>query len=91
MKPVMELTISLYGAFRAYADGRMMRLTVPIGTTVGELRTLLDRDLRARHPDFTDSNLMTCSVFADDQDILRDHAILADGTSIAVLPPICGG
>lgn len=91
MKPEMNLTISLYGAFRAYADDPTLRLTVPADTTVGELRALLDRDLHARHPEFAGSELMTRSVFADDRDILRDHAVLRDGAAIAVLPPICGG
>lgn len=91
MKPDMELTLSLYGAFRAYTNGQTMRLTVPSGTTVGELRALLERDLQCRHPGFNGNDLVSCSVFADERDILRDQAILADGTSIAVLPPICGG
>lgn len=89
----VKVRIRLFGAFRRYAGGADVWLDVPRGTTVAALRTRLGEALRAACPSFAEQGLLDVSVLADDVRILEDaHRIGdADGLSLAILPPVCGG
>ena len=80
---MIEITIKLFGAFRGRAPGDTLRVSVPAGTSVGELRQRLGESLPAE--------LVRRSALGDDSEILADTKVLELSMSLALLPPVCGG
>lgn len=91
MSDTITLTMTLFGAFRRFTGNQPLRLVAPTGATLAQVRDLLELELQARHPSFVGGSLLAVSAFADEHRILADDTVVADGASVAVLPPICGG
>jgi molybdopterin converting factor small subunit len=82
------LSLSLFGAFRQFADDSVVALKVPDGGRVADLRSALE------HHYADNANalaLLEASAFATDTAILNESDPLTAGEALSVLPPVCGG
>jgi molybdopterin converting factor small subunit len=82
------VTIRLFGAFRDLAAQPEIAVEVPPGAKIADLRLALGRALGGGERALS---LLSVSAIADAREILDESAALADGASLAVLPPVCGG
>jgi len=87
----MRVTVRLFGSFRKYGDGSRLELDLPTAGGLPALRGALVSKLKALHPEFAEDQLVGESVFATEAAVLDDWAVLSDGASVAILPPVCGG
>ena len=78
----ITLKIKPFGAFRKFGDSIV--LSVPSGSSIATIKTLLQTKLN-------DNILVSDSVLADNDAILRDDYILDSDTALSILPPVCGG
>lgn len=89
---MIDIEVRLFGAFRRYEkDGPRIQLSVPVGTTVEQVKEQLALELRARFPAFSDDTLIRVSAIADDRSVLDSKSTLSKSCSLAILPPVCGG
>lgn len=91
MSGTLAIDIQLFGACRLFADDHSIRLEVPQDTRIADLRQILCTTLAARQPGFDQHKLVQISALADERSILRDDHVLKHNTSLAILPPVCGG
>lgn len=91
MSGSINLFIQLFGAFRPYGNGETMVLEVPQGASVSEVKSHLKAALRKACPDFDKAALVDESALADDTQILAEDMTLNANTTLAILPPVCGG
>ena len=91
MSGSITLTISLFGAFRAFAAGAPFIIEVQHGATLIQARQALKQALKQRHPDFSNDALVDESALADEKEILSESATFTHDASLAILPPVCGG
>jgi molybdopterin converting factor small subunit len=87
----INITITMFGAFRAVGDGAPLLLQVPQATSVAALRGLIVAQLQKQYPGFTQHSLVAESAIADAQQILADDAQINADAELALLPPVCGG
>ncbi|MBI3555572.1 MAG: MoaD/ThiS family protein [Deltaproteobacteria bacterium] len=80
----MKIKVRLFGAFRNYGNGSLLEVELDPGATVAALREALR--VHVKEP-----RLLSDSAFADETAVLIDAQVLRDGTTVAVLPPVCGG
>jgi molybdopterin converting factor small subunit len=90
MNPQLNLSIKMFGAFRKYHPGTL-DVSVPEGSTVSEVKSAMVEALRRVHPGFADDDLVSKSVLADNQRILDADERMTAPSSLAILPPVCGG
>ena len=76
------MKIKFFGAFRQY--GESIDLPVELPSTVADVKDALQSKL-------DDGALVSDSVLANDNRILRDADIIADESCLSILPPISGG
>ncbi|MBN8531483.1 MAG: hypothetical protein J0L97_06440 [Alphaproteobacteria bacterium] len=87
----MNLTIDLFGAFRAYSAGAPLNLNVPPGITVSEVKKRIGEALLSRHSGFDRHSLVAESALADEKQVLAEDDVVTRDVSLALLPPVCGG
>lgn len=87
---MMDVEVKLFGAFRDCQSQPQLRLTLPDGATIADLRAALDAHGRAHWPAFKPA-LLARSAFASESCVLRDGEAVPAGVSMAVLPPVSGG
>ena len=78
----ITINIKLFGAFRKF--GESMNLSVPSGSSVVVIKTILQEKLDG-------DALVFDSVLANDNAILKDTDIIDCDTELSILPPVCGG
>jgi molybdopterin converting factor small subunit len=88
--PDLLVKIKMFGAFRIYAQGPFLELTIPCGTTIYGLKKLLAKTMAQNHQDF-DDQLIQDSVIASQDAILPGNTVLGNNAELAILPPVCGG
>jgi len=81
----MKITIRMFGAFRAL--GTELVLVLPSNANVQALREALRPHLEGMDLD----ELLGVSKFANEREVLADHAPCTDGQILAILPPVSGG
>jgi molybdopterin converting factor small subunit len=84
---MINVNLSLYGAFRQLGVGKLT-LNLPSGSTVADLRKSLEDYLKNSDKKISPT-LVSASVFATDENILKDSDKVS--TNLAILPPVCGG
>lgn len=90
MTAQLNLSIKMFGAFRKYHPGTL-DVRVPEGSTVAEVKSAMVEALRQVHPGFSDDDLVSKSVLADDQRVLDANERMTAPSTLAILPPVCGG
>jgi molybdopterin converting factor small subunit len=80
----IQITMRLFGAFRKY--GENVSFAVPAGCTVTAVKEKLAEVLK-----LSDKKLLMDSVLANDNEIIDGCAALTRDSSLAILPPVCGG
>ena len=81
----MRIEVRAFGGLAELAGGATLRVELPAGATVAELRTAL----ACAHPRLAPL-LARCAVAVDLEVVLPTHP-LHDGAEVAVLPPVAGG
>lgn len=87
----MDIKLSMFGAYRSLVPRGDLLLSVPPDGKVADVRTALTRALKEQHGSVDIEGLVKVSVFADKVAVLKDDAVLANRTELAVIPPISGG
>lgn len=79
-----DITIQMkfFGAFRKF--GEYVNFSVPAGSTIATVKNILQAKLDGE-------TLVSNSVLANNDTILRDSDIVENDTELLVLPPVCGG
>lgn len=90
MNNSMTLSIRMFGAFRKYHQGTLS-LDLPVGSTATHVKETIATTLRQANPDFGNSDLVEKSVLADNQRVLAADEKITTTTTLAILPPVCGG
>jgi len=86
----MTLQLDLFGAFREYEPAAFIRIEIPEGGTVADVRAAVERYASAHWPDFRPA-LLRVSAFASESRVLRDAEAVPTGGRMAILPPVSGG
>ena len=87
----MTVEVMLFGPLRAFGDGRAVEIELRDGASVGEAREALVAALERLRPGAGVRALVARSVLATEHEVLADDSPVRSGTSLAVLPPVCGG
>lgn len=82
----MQVTIRMFGAFRALGECRV--LDMPPGSTLRDARAVFADTLPV---DSDLAGLLEQSRFADEKSVLSEAAHLSDGQELAIIPPVSGG
>ncbi len=79
-----EITIHVkfFGAFRRF--GESLDFPVPAGSTIAAVKIELQKKLDGY-------GLVSDSVLANDNSILRDGEVIEHDAELSILPPVCGG
>ena len=80
----ITLTIQLFGAFREYGD--VVDLKVPAGSDLQDLKKALVNKLGEGQ-----AALIQDSALATQTTVLTTNTNLTKDTTLAILPPVCGG
>ena len=83
MNKTIQLTIQCYGALRKMAQGGVLTLNIPAPMSVGALKKHIDQTLQ--------STLAEDSALADSERMLGDEEMIGQSSTLAILPPVCGG
>lgn len=89
-----KLQIQFFGVFHNYLDQKAIEIEVPEDCKVKDLRSILvEHCLPVLKPHHQEKfkQAIQLSAFADSSQILHDHTQIPSGSTIAVLPPVCGG
>lgn len=79
---MIAVNVKFFGAFRKFGQG--LKLSVPAGSTVATIKKSLQERLDGY-------GLVSDSVLADDNTILRDGDVIEQDAELSILPPVCGG
>lgn len=79
------VAVRLFARARELADAPEVRISLPTGATVAELR----KRLATQHPAL--AGLVDRSAIAVDNELADDTVPIPPGAEIALLPPVSGG
>lgn len=79
------MTVHLFARARDLAAADTLQIDMPVGATVGTLRSLL----AVQHPAL--AGLLARSALAVDDEFADDNTVLPVGAAVALLPPVSGG
>ncbi len=85
----MEITLQLFGAFRAF--GEQLTLSLPEGAIISDIRKTLIKKLNELDSSFDKLSLIDSSRFATETEILNEDTTLENGSIITIIPPVAGG
>jgi molybdopterin converting factor subunit 1 len=79
------VTVRLFARARDLAETDVLHVALPVGATVGTLRSLL----AATNPAL--AGLLARSALAVDDEFADDNQVVPVGATVALLPPVSGG
>ncbi len=88
---MINVEISLFGAFRQFDNGTPIILQLPVGTNLQETKQALGAEIVRRFPEFKQEKLLEQSPLANESEILRADYILNKNENLVILPPVSGG
>ena len=91
MQGSVKIEIQLFGAFRKFSSKNPMILHVPAGMNISEIRKKIRLELEQLNPGFNQNDLINESALADEEEVLAEDFVVSKETSLALLPPVCGG
>jgi molybdopterin converting factor small subunit len=86
----LDISVQLFGAFRR-AHPHPVALCIEKNTKIKDVKLALEHALRELNPGFNDTELLSKSVLANNQKIYQDEDVISESTTMAILPPVCGG
>lgn len=93
MSQEITVEVALFGAFRRYGNAPVA-VTVVAGSPAAEVKRQFGNTLAAGKDAATAdaiTALLASSALADDRQVFTDDALIHQGGSFAILPPVCGG
>ncbi len=87
----MDVKLWMFGAYRGLVPQGELLVSLPPDAKIADVRAALTRALKEAHGSFDVDGLVKVSVFADKVAVLKDDAVVANRTELAVIPPISGG
>jgi molybdopterin synthase catalytic subunit len=81
----MDITVLYFATLRDHAGQREEQLTLPDGSTVSDLRSVLAK----RHSGLEPS--LASAIFAVNREYAFPEEVLQDGDEVALFPPVSGG
>lgn len=81
--------VNFFGTFRKYGDHG--EISLPAGSRVGDLKSLLEKELSGRGADMADARLVHDSAVACNDTIVDAHHQIKPDETVSILPPVCGG
>ncbi len=91
MQDSVNVEINMFGMLKKFSEEPPLMLGVPAGSSIAEILDVLKKNLANRFPDFNHHKVIDASVLADEKEVLKHDHIINQDTSLAVLPPVCGG
>lgn len=85
-----HISIRLFGVFRKFHNSPVV-VPIAANTSVSAAKTALGHELKKLNPAFSDFELLEKSALADERRVLTPDEIVKAGSSLAILPPVCGG
>ncbi len=86
-----EIEIKLFGAFKKFIPSGKITVQVSGEITAIELKRKINEVFREQRSDFQESTLVFESALATDSEILQEDVTIDERSSLALLPPVCGG
>lgn len=86
-----DIEIKLFGAFRKYVPSGMISVSLVEPILVSSLKQHVVKALLEIDPKFQETTLIFESALATESRILNDGELTSGETSLALLPPVCGG
>lgn len=86
-----EIEIKLFGAFRKYVPAGKIFLQLESPCSVRALKEQIQRKILAQSSEYEGQNLVFESALATESAILTEEESVGDTSSLALLPPVCGG
>lgn len=87
----MNVKVLLFGGFRKFGNGREVEFSINPGSKVSDLRKMLALELSRLTPELSSEALIRDSAIANESRILSDHESIERPSTLAILPPVCGG
>jgi molybdopterin converting factor subunit 1 len=81
----VKISVRLFAVARQLAGRDLVELDVPRGTSIGQLRELLAREIPELAP------VLPNVLFAVDSEYAANDDPIAEGSQIACIPPVSGG
>ena len=91
MSAQLNVSIKLFGGLRNFFDGQEVIIPVKQAASVQEIKDKLLARIKSEHQNTSGIDIIHQSVLADDKRILDNHELITADTSLAILPPVCGG
>jgi len=85
----IEINIQLFGSARSLYQSPTIHLQMPVGTSLKNLREILSQELGKNSSQ--GSEILNSSVFATESEILPESSEFFQNTTLALMPPVCGG
>ena len=86
----MAITVKLFGALRKFGETVTVDLDSQRELSIPEIRNLLEGLIETSEREALTS-LLEVSAFADESSILASDASIRNGSTVFLLPPVCGG
>lgn len=86
-----EIEIKLFGAFRKYVPSGKICLQLEGPSTARTLKEQIQEKILAQSSNYKGQNLVFESALATESAILSEEDLVDDKSSLALLPPVCGG
>ena len=80
-----SISVRLFAGLRDMVGARSIRLDLPEGATIGDLRERVGQDYPAVRP------FLTTLVCAVDEEYVPSSHVLRPGDDVALIPPVSGG
>lgn len=90
MQNTITVKIRMFGPLRKYSPS-VQSLQLPGGISIAGVREQLISKLEQACQPFPDGPVIKKSAFATEVEVLREEHVLTRNTTLAVLPPVCGG
>jgi molybdopterin converting factor small subunit len=91
MAEMINIDVSLFGAFREFDKGHPLHVTLPSGSNISALKQAIRIELEKRNPALSLKTPLEEAALASDSMILPDDYCLTQNLTLAILPPVCGG
>lgn len=87
----IQVNIQMFGEFHHYLTKDIIHIEIPKNSPLSYVRQALAEEIQKTTPYVDLSSLINSSALANENEILKDSFNLKENTTLAILPPVCGG